>query len=262
MQETPREAAGSKSSANLRLLPGFDELPEPILKELQAIVVRRSFEAGQTVVEADAPSRFTCIVRTGILRMQKDLPDGRQHIVGILVEGDLFGRVFNGNMHFSIEAATDAEILAFPRAAFEALLLRSPELDRLLLLHLLSELDRARDWMIILANPKVRGRLAGLLLLLCTRLQTVDHLVTVSGRAVRVRIPLSRPDVAHLLGTRVESVSRALHALADDGLLDIVRPDLLEIRNLQALTEEAGEPDLADTASLLRLVKAMRKSAD
>ena len=249
MAKNSRNSGGARSTANVRQLPGFRDLPESILQALQAISVAKSFKAGQTVLDADAPSPTSGAVHSGILRMQKDLPSGHRHIVGLLFEGDFFGRIFNSHTHFSIIAAVDADIIMFPRTAFEALLLRSPELHRLLMLHVLTELDRARDWMIILANPKVRGRLAGLLVLLCIRVQHIDH-PTASGDAIALRIPLSRHDVANLLGTRVESVSRALHALADDGRIDILRPDLLHIRNLQALIKDAGAPPLADTASL------------
>lgn len=251
-----------EAMCGLRELPAIRDLPDSIRMALQAICRRRSYEAGQTIVEVGSHPETIGIVRDGILRMQKSLPDGRQHVVGLLVAGDLFGRVFDGGMHFSVEAATDAEIVTFERAPFETILLRSPELDRLLLLSLMSELDRARDWMIILANPRIRSRLAGFLLLLCTRFQTVDHLITVNDHAIRIHIPLSRPDVAHLLGTRVESVSRAFHALADDGLLKILQPDLVEVGQIAALTAEAGEPDLGDPASLERLARLIQKTSD
>lgn len=243
-------------------LPDFRDLPDPVRRELQTICRQVSYKAGQTIAEIGTRMETIGIVRDGILRMQKSLPDGRQHLVGLLVAGDLFGRVFDGGIHFSVEAATDVEIFSFDRVRFESVLLRSPELDRLLLLNLMSELDRARDWMIILANPKIRGRLAGFLLLLCTRFQTIDHLITVRDRTVRIRIPLSRPDVAHLLGTRVESISRALHALADDGLIRILQPDLVEVSQIAALTDEAGETGLGDPASLERLVRLIQKSSD
>ena len=243
-------------------LSDFRDLPDAVRNDLEAICRRRSYKAGQTIAEIGTHPDTTGIVRDGILRMQKSLPDGRQHVVGLLVAGDLFGQVFDGGMHFSVEAATDAEVFAFERGRFESILLQSPELDRLLLLNLMSELDRARDWMIILAHPKIRGRLAGFLLLLCTRFQNVDHVITVKDRAIRIHIPLSRPDMAHLLGTRVESISRALHALADDGLIKIMQPDLVEVGQVAALSEEAGEPDLGDPASLERLVRLIQKTTD
>ncbi|WP_116134734.1 Crp/Fnr family transcriptional regulator [Tropicimonas sp. IMCC34043] len=256
------EDTTQNAKCDLSELPDFRDLPESVRKALQAICRRRSYGAGQTIAETGTHLETIGIVRNGILKMQKSLPDGRQHVVGLLVAGDMFGRVFDGRMHFSVEAATNAGVCAFERTGFEALLLRTPKLDRLLVLNLMTELDRARDWMIILANPKIRGRLAGFLLLLCTRYQTIDRLITVKDRAIRIRIPLSRPDMAHLLGTRVESISRALHALADDGLVKILRPDLVEVAEIAALVGEIGEPDLGDTASLERLVDLVQKTSE
>ncbi len=261
------ERLGSVAKKNayncgLRELKGFEDLPEDLRQELRAICRLRDYKAGQTIAEAGSPPPFSGVVRSGILRMQKSLPDGRQHVVGLLVEGDMFGRAFNGDMHFALEVASDAEIYTFPRPKFEEILLRSPALDRLMLLNLLNELDRARDWMIILANPKVRGRLAGFLLLLCTRFRTVPDMISVANQRLRVKIPLSRPDIAHLLGTRIESVSRGFHALADDGLIDMLRPDLIDLCNLEELAEEAGEPDIGDQASLEMLRLSMRQVLD
>lgn len=250
------------ATCDLNELPDFRDLPDSMRKALQAICRLRSYGAGQTIAEIGTHLKTIGIVRKGILKMQKSLPDGRQHVVGLLVPRDFFGRVLDCGLHFSVEAATNAEIVTFERAPFETILLRSPELDRLLLLNLMSEIDRARDWMIILANPKIRGRLAGFLLLLCTRFQTIDHLITVKDHAIRIRIPLSRPDLAHLLGTRVESISRALHSLADDGQVRILQPDLVEVGRMETLIEEAGETDLVDLASLERLVRLTQKSSD
>ena len=250
------------STCGLSELLDFRGLPDAVRTELRPICRRRFYKAGQTVMEIGTRPETIGIVRDGILRMQKSLPDGRQHVVGLLVEGDLFGRVFDRGMNFAVEAATDAEVFSFDRRRFDSILQRCAQLDRMLLVNLMNELDRARDWMIILAHPKIRGRIAGFLLLLCTRFQRVDHLITIRNRAVRIHIPLSRPDVANLLGTRVESVSRALHALAADGLIRILQPDLVEVEEISALTEEAGEPDMGDPASLERLVRLTQSTRD
>jgi len=241
-------------------LPDFRALPEAVRRDLAAICRLRSYAAGQTVAEAGAPSDVIGVVRDGILRLQKTLPDGRRHVVGLLAAGDMFGRLFDGPLHFPVEAATDAKVLTFRRTAFEAIVLRSTDLDRLMLRNLTNDLERARAWMIILANPRVRGRLAGFLMLLCRRFQGIDPRVAAGGAAIRVRIPISRPDLAHLLGTRVESISRALHALADDGLISILLPDLVELRRIDALADEAGEPDLADPALMTGLGTSRKAS--
>lgn len=229
-----------------RIIPDFAGLPVPVLHDLNQCFQIRHLTAGEILTDAGDPFEIVGFVTDGILRMQKTLPDGRQHLVGLVVAGDMFGRVFDGPMQFAIEAATDATLVTFRRGPFEAILSRSPELDRLILIHFLAEIDCTRDWMVVLSNPRVRGRLAGFFLMLCTRFRGRNKLFTATNGRLTIRIPISRADVAHLLGARPESISRAFHALADDGLIEIIRPDLVSVASLEDLAEEAGEPELAD----------------
>ena len=222
------------------------DLPADLRASLKQICQVRTVARGQVVAHPGEVSPIVGFVSDGILRMQKSLPDGRQHVVGLLVPGDVFGRVFDGAMQFSIEAATDCKMFVFPRPAFEALLTASPALDRLMLLHFLGEIDRTRDWMVILSNPKVRGRLAGFLLMLCTRFRSIDGMLGTMNGMLTISIPIARADLAHLLGARPESISRAFHALADDGVIDIIRPDLVALRDIEDLADEAGEPELGE----------------
>jgi CRP/FNR family transcriptional regulator len=238
--------------------PAFAELISETRCELERLGRVRRYRTGQSVIEESTAPDIVGTVRSGILRMQKTLSDGRQHVVGLLVEGDMFGRVFDDGIEFSIEAATDAEICAFPRAPFEALLLRSPDLDRAVLLNVLNELDRARDWMIILSNQKIASRLAGFLILMCSRFAAVDHLVEPREDGIEVKIPISRTDLAHLLGTRPESLSRAFHALADEAVIVLLEPDRVLLRDLRALAERAGEDEVAAMPQLRDLIGAMR----
>ena len=213
------------------------------------------YSAGETVVHETEAGEFVGLLSSGVLRMQKTLIDGRHPIVGLLVEGDLFGRIFDGPSEFAVEAATDAEVIVFPRGPFEALLKRSPDLDRVVLLNTLDELDRARDWMIILSNQKVINRVAGFLVLMCTRFAQVNHLLVRHRDGLEVTLPISRLDLASLLGTRAESISRALHALARTGEIEILAPDHILVRDAAALAARAGEEDLATTPSLKALMR-------
>jgi CRP/FNR family transcriptional regulator len=230
-------------------LPAFQALSENVRADLQHLCRSRSFMTGQTVVHAGDSAEDIGFVQDGFLRMQKTLPDGRQHIVGLLGQGDMFGRVFDAASHFCIEAATPAKLCMFHRTAFNDIVARSPELERAILMQFMTELDRARDWMMILANHKIRARLAGMLLVFAKQMRSIDHLVTEDGDTITVRIPIGRSDLAHLLGTRPESISRAFHALASDGMLLIHQPDLVTITDPAALAEESGELEFLDGAS-------------
>lgn len=220
----------------------------------------RRFAAGQTIIPEDEAADFVGCVLSGILRMQKSLADGRQHIVGLLVEGDMFGRVFDGASEFSVEAATDVEFCAFPRAKFEALLRHAPDLDRAVLLNILNELDRARDWMLILSNQRISSRLAGFLVLMVSRFSHVEHVLAPRDGGLEIRIPINRTDLAHLLGTRPESISRAYHWLRDEGDIEILDHDRVLVRDLDRLANRAGEDDILAIPSVRDLLAAGRFS--
>lgn len=214
---------------------------------------QKNFAAGATVAHEQKKLDFIGCVNNGILRMRKSLPDGREHIVGLLVEGDMFGRVFDGPVHFAIEAATETEISIFPRKAFENLLTRAPDLERMVLLNIMNELDAAREWMLILSNQRTVERLAGFLLVLCRRLAKAAELTASKRGPVVVHVPVSRTDVAQFLGTRQESVSRAFHALSDEGLIHMNSPYDIEIRDLNALIDLSGMEELQDDDAIIAL---------
>ena len=238
----------------LKTLPVFCDLRPETLETLETMLRLVHYRAGQVVSHEGDESDFVGVVASGVLRIQKTLVDGRHPIVGLLVEGDIFGRVFDGATELAIEVATDAQVFAFPHESFEALLKRSPDLDRAVLMKALNELDRARDWMVIVSNPKIINRVAGFLVIMCTRYLGVDHLVQSDHSRIEVTIPVSRLDLAHLLGTRPESISRALHALEDIGDIEIMAPDRILIRNAGALAAKAGEEEGQTIATLKELM--------
>ena len=231
------------------------ELGGPLLVELEAICTKTAFDPGQIVLaEGVVPDYIGCVT-AGILRMQKTLYDGRQQIVGLLVEGDLFGHVIDGPTGFAIEAASEASICMFRRKPFEALLTRSVKLERLLLKNTLNELERARDWMVILTNYKTNVRLAGFLVVLCTRYFGFDQIVQIRSGRLELTIAVTRADLSHLLGTRVESISRAFGALAKKGIIEVRTPYLIEVLDIRRLFVEAGSEDIESVNELNQLVQ-------
>lgn len=250
-------------ASSLRHLRGFGALDDATLEELTAMSRLRRYRASQVVSHDGEPCAFIGCVHDGFLRMQKTLVDGRQQIVGLLVEGDMFGQAFSGPHHFAIEAATDAEVWAFDRAPFEALLARAPDLERVVLLSIMNELDRARDWMVIVSGQRVTGKLAGFLLVMCSTFAEIDHILKkgCDGTCLEISIPISRNDLAHLLGTRPESLSRAFHALQDDGDIRILSPDVVQVHDVEALACKAGDDDLLSSANLRALVQVAARRA-
>lgn len=236
-------------------LPVFADLPEPLLEALATICERRSFPRNALLAAESDHLDHVGFITGGMLRMTRVQPGHDDQVVGLLADGDMFGRIFNGPLHFSIEAASKAEVCAFPRAPFEDLAGRWPELERMVILNILNELDAARERMLLLDRHRVSERLAGFLLLLCRRWPDLAKVTALPDGALRLTVPIDRRDLARFLATRRDSLSRAFHQLADDGLIRLRAPLELDLLDPQGLSDLSGgseplEPDLLDPAAL------------
>ena len=173
----------------------------------------------------------------GTLALCKLLPDGRSHVLGLLVPTDMYARVVQGPLPHRVESLSEARLLCMARRSFEVLLSREPAAERLLLVHALEELDLARDWGVRLSGSKVVDRVASFLVMLARR----NHPGPDSPASLQVKLHLPRADLASYLGTRPETLSRALHELADLKVIQLLDPYRLQIDDLAALLEMAGQ---------------------
>ena len=156
----------------------------------------------------------------------------------------MVGTIFVEKHAFSVEAVSPSEIISFDAAQFSPLLGSTPELEQILFRSFQDEIDAARNLLMILASPTVRKRLAGFILTLMSRFRDMPRMIDSRGDTLSLRIPISRIDLSNLLGVRPESLSRAFHALADDGLIEIIAHDYVTITDVDGLLIEVGDPDL------------------
>lgn len=99
-------------------------------------------------------------------------------------------------------------------------------------MHLLDEVDAAREWLLLISGRKVINRLASLITIVLRRSR--------KGTSV-VHLPLARKDLARYLGARPETLSRAFHELEGRGILRIVDTYHFEILDERALVEASGD---------------------
>ena len=214
----------------------LNALPPEVTARLLSQATLRDVAAGDIILDRAARSAEVGYVLDGMLAMLQVLEDGRKHIVGLLVPTDIYGRVFDGPSGYRIEALSPTRILSFPRDFFEAVLRDNPEAERLFLVHLLDEVDAAREWLLLISGRTAVNRLAAFLTILLRR-STFRR----TGGQAEVHVPLSRKDLAHYLGARPETLSRAFHDLERKGVLRIVTPHHFTITNEEALIEASGD---------------------
>ena len=234
---------------SIHSLAPFAGLDEAVRAEVAALARPARLRRDDVLMTPGNDPGTVGYVASGVLRMKKVLADGSGQIVGLLVAGDIFGRVFDGPVPFAIEAASDCEIFLFDKTEFESLIGRRPEVERLVILGLMTELDSAREWLGLLSNHRTIERVAGFLLFLNRRWSRLSQETGCADGGTVIDIPIKRQDLAQVLGTRPEAVSRAIHALEDEGVIEIITPYRLRVRDSEALDHLSGHDLSEDDAA-------------
>lgn len=242
LKGTPRIDSSALDRAQGLLGKLLCALPSTVREDILSQAKVRKVAAGEVISVANRISTEVGYVLEGTLAIVQVIDDKRKHIVGLLVPTDIFGRLFDSPATFQIEALAPTLVLLLPRAQFEKVLLENREAERLFFVHLLDEMDAAREWVLLISGRKVLHRVASLLMILLRRNRS-DR----PSKPMILNLPLARKDLAHYLGARPESLSRAFHELADMGVLRIVNANSFEILDQDRLAETAGDDLMIDT---------------
>lgn len=203
-------------------------LDDKELGALNALGQKRRLERGQTLQWAGEESLICGNLLSGVLKLSATTPDGREQVVGLLYPADFVGRPWAELADFTVTALGDAELCVFPRQPFERVLEDHARMERLLLQRTLAALDDARARMLTLARLSAREKVAGLLLDLADRAQGCR--ATAFG-PVTFDLPLTRGEMAEVLGLTIETVSRQLTKLKADGAINLMGARGITIRD-------------------------------
>ena len=196
-------------------------------------------DAGQTLSWEGDDSVLVATVMNGVLKLSNNLEDGREQIVGLVYPSDFVGRPFAEKTSQTVTAMTDAHLCVFKRGEFEEFASDYPKLERKLLDQTLSELDRAREWMVLLGRKSAPEKIASFLLELserlaesgCSAMSVLDHF----------HLPLGRQQIADVLGLTIETVSRQLTQMRKDDIIALPDRRSATILDRPKLQEMAGQ---------------------
>ncbi|MEM1039959.1 MAG: Crp/Fnr family transcriptional regulator [Pseudomonadota bacterium] len=185
-------------------------------------------------------------ILSGVVKLTKLMPDGRQQIVGLQFAPDLTGRPMAANDDVVAEAATNVRLCSFPKSVLEEMLQESPDMALRLHRQTLAELEEARTWLLTLGRKSAAEKLASFLLLIASHLDP-EH---PDGAVIEFELPLKRSDIADFLGLTTETVSRQMTNLRKRGLLELLDRRIISIPDLGAL-RRASEHDPARASNSL-----------
>ena len=210
----------------------FGGLPEEHITEIEKIAVDRYFNKGDIIFyDGDEGSGFYLVV-AGNVSVYKLSPDGKEQILHIVKEGDTIGAVpvFSGkSFPANARAISKSHLLFFDRKKFIQLIIDKPTLT-MNIFALLSM--RLREFTIQVENlslKEIPGRLASYLLYLSQEQDSKDL----------IKLNISKLQLANLLGTGPESLSRALGNMKIKKLIE-EKGETIHLIN-RSLLEELAE---------------------
>ena len=194
---------------------------------------RFDLQADTELSATDNPSQYVWFVRSGVIRLQRYGYDGRRQLLSLTFAGEIAGYETQLRDGMSVAAATPCRVCRFEKREFDALLRDEPELRKDFFLQQQAQLDLLLwlTWSIGALRPDERF---SAFLALLTRLMPYQPLPDGTGL---LSIPLPRIDIADLLATTVETISRITHRMAEDGIIEIRDPLHFRILNMQRLIQ-------------------------
>lgn len=194
----------------------WSALSDPELGRLEKNRSCRMFEAGESIFfEGDACDGVFC-VEAGLVGMRKGDSDGNSVLLRLATPGDTLGyRAFlaGENHHTSAEALATTRLCFIPRTGLRQLLADNPDLGLRFLKHAASDLDDTELKLLQSAAQTARARLAHVLLVLREQMRVPSD----DDGGVTFTLPISRQDLASMIRSRPETLSRTIRQMEDDG---------------------------------------------
>lgn len=207
---------------------------------LNAIGRRKRLRAGEQLLWEGDEAIIVANVVEGVLKLSTQTADGKEQILGMVYPSDFLGRPFGETTPYGVEALSDAQVCVFRRTDFDRFAREHPRLEHKLLERTLAELDRTRRWMVLLGRMNAEQKLATYLVETAERLVPATCEEAEPGDKRTITLPLSRQQMADVLGLTIETVSRHISKLKNEGLIGLPGRRELTINSLKALAERGG----------------------
>lgn len=214
-------------------IPLFQGLAPEQYEDLGTIVRDRLFKRGEGIFSEDDEGTGFYVVISGRVKIFKLSPEGKEQILHIFGPGEPFGEVavFTGRRFPAhAEALEETRAFFFPRGEFIGLIRKDPFLALNMLAVLSHRLRRFSGLIENLSLKEVPGRLAAYLLYLGEGKKESDP----------VTLEISKNQLASLLGTIPETLSRILARMTREGFIQSKGQREIRILDRKGLEELVG----------------------
>lgn len=196
-----------KNTAFIKHFTFFSDLQEEDLESIANITIERNYKKNMLVFMEGEPGEAFYYIKSGKVKIFRTYEDGKEHIINIFSEGEVFGEAtLFSNIPYPASASIyeDSVIGIIKNSELEELVRKNTDLALKIIKVLAKKLVLSQHKIKDLAFNDVFARTASQILKLASDYgQKVD-------KGIIIDIDLSRQELADMVGTTRETVSRAI----------------------------------------------------
>lgn len=169
---------------------------------------------GEMLFAAGDESHACATLVTGALKVTSFDRDGEERILALIHPAGFVGELFQPFAQHDVVALTDCQLCVFARSEMEQALDKHPALSRALLRRSQDDLHAARELLELTGKQDAATRIAGLIMSLARAASDSP-----CHPARDFDLPLSRGEMAQMLGLTIETVSRRMTQFEKNGMI-------------------------------------------
>ncbi|MDF2547245.1 MAG: transcriptional regulator, Crp/Fnr family [Anaerosolibacter sp.] len=199
-------------------VPIFSTLSQEELSEINSLKINKEYKKGEILFFEGDQMESLFIINQGSVKVFKYTKEGKEQILYILSEGDIFGELSlfrSERLTFNVEALEDLNACVLTKASFEMILSKRPEISMKVLQVMGERLIKMETLIQSLGTKDIEARIATFLL------ELIPEYTKSRGHIKEIELPLSREEIANYIGVTRETISRKLGKMQDEGILKI-----------------------------------------
>ena len=219
-------------SCSIRSSALFAELNEEDFAKIHLPIDDLRHEANSEIYSQGALASHLFTLREGYIKLLHLNLDGSSRIVRLVTPGDLFGMeaLLGEQYSHSAAALTNIHLCRIPKDIISNLGEQSPRLHRQIVKKWGEALSQAESWFSEINTGRIEVRLARFFL----------KLAKPSGVSAIAPV-FKREDMGLMMDVKLETISRALASMAEQGLISNITRLSVQIPNLKSLAEFAAK---------------------
>jgi CRP-like cAMP-binding protein len=214
----------------------FHSLKEKEVEILNNCKSAHEYKRGQVIFYEGNPSLAIYCIHSGIVKLFKSGYSGEEFVIRLLGPSEIIGfRALLADEPFAAtaQAVSDTKTCIVSKQNILNIINSSPDLSSKIMAKLAVDLRISEEQFLSRAQENVKQRTARMLLQL---LETSNEY---SGSNSRISMPILRSEMAQVVGTTPETLSRTLRGLAQKGIIRLTRSDISVI-NVDKLSAIIG----------------------